>query len=590
MKKMLKNFAVAAATTSAVAFGAPSASAVSFTVVIDKIELMTNGNSGTRIPVYQPSAGIGETATRTIDLFDSTQKAGTTLTIANPPAGTYETMIVTFEDIAIKQDTGAISATTGSSLGTQIVAGVNGTATELGKTVMVFGDVGSGAGSIDTQLGLTGTGVPAGPIQSIVHTTGNLTLPTIDFFLPSSQVNIDTSSNASGTISVIDLPQPIPELVQSGDKTNLPNVVVGVKHNAFRGTSEIPDTATTFTGRVGLFTDALNPRPVLSKAVTFASSTALTDASVTEVTFIDVPYGTYLPLAWIDTDSDGLLDTGEPTIMSDGTDEGVDLTAATGGGADHENFIQLVEANLETSNVAPEVSTASAAFEASTAGGALGNEGFGGGAHQDGYLGQSGNFFTFPARAISVTVEVTEDGSVTLGDNTDDCAACALNMVIDAAANGTTASTASAAVSITVGQSVYAFTTRLDDSPGAGDALSTGDAVEFAFIDNAGDIGADSMSGVSYNGATGILTLSPVPLTAMTSLDNADGLGTYAFTVAAHLLDGGTSVGSTDSASVGSATGATYTVDTDQNYTAATATVALPDTALSTIVGNDLGN
>jgi hypothetical protein len=68
MKQWLKNFALAGATAAAAVLGAASASAVSFTVVIDKIELLENGNSADRFVVYNPATGVGGTATTTLDL------------------------------------------------------------------------------------------------------------------------------------------------------------------------------------------------------------------------------------------------------------------------------------------------------------------------------------------------------------------------------------------------------------------------------------------------------------------------------------------------------------------------------------------
>ncbi len=95
MTKFTKSL-YAAVFGAAAMLGAVSAHATQFNVVVEKIELMKDGGSADRFVVYQPSAGIGEAATRSIDLFNATQKVGTALTIKNPPAGLYKTMLVTF--------------------------------------------------------------------------------------------------------------------------------------------------------------------------------------------------------------------------------------------------------------------------------------------------------------------------------------------------------------------------------------------------------------------------------------------------------------------------------------------------------------
>ena len=86
MKQWLKNLAIAGATAGAVVLGAASASAVSFTVVIDKIELMPNGNSTDRFVIYNPAAGIGASETSTLDLLNA-NKTGATLPVVAPKIG-----------------------------------------------------------------------------------------------------------------------------------------------------------------------------------------------------------------------------------------------------------------------------------------------------------------------------------------------------------------------------------------------------------------------------------------------------------------------------------------------------------------------
>ena len=533
MKQIFKGLMAVASAAVFMSASMP-AQAVSFTVVIDKIELMENGNSNQRFTVYQPTAGVGESATRTIDLFDASAKLGTNLTIQNPPAGTFETMLVTFSEMDIQADTGAVSDTT-SVLSLLNAGGLTGA--ELGKQVMILGDAGTGADSIGGANNLNVSA--ASPMPTITHGTGNLSLPQLNLFLP--------------------------------------NVTVGVKHNAWRGTGEIDDDAAAFTGRVGLFKSANDFRPVVAKAVTFVSNSLLTDASVTEVTFIDVPFGTYLPLAWLDSNSNGLLDTGEPTLMADGTDMGVDLSQATGAGTDHENFIQLVKADLVSGGVASDVSTTDAAFEALTSGGALGTEGFAT-PHADGFLGESGNFFAFVPRAVSITVDIVDEASVTLAadETRDQTAASGIKATIGAGVASIDPTTASSFVSVTVGNGTIPFQVRfVHANAGATNAnvLDATDPADVVIIKAT----ADNVGNLAFSDETRKLTVSNIPVT-LSSLDiGGAGIGSYSAVFNMQLLDNGAPVGLADNFTFSEADAALSTGT--GNYVAANAEVTVANGA-----------
>ena len=568
MKQIFKGLMAVASAAVFMSASMP-AQAVSFTVVIDKIELMENGNSNQRFTVYQPTAGVGESATRTIDLFDASAKLGTNLTIQNPPAGTFETMLVTFSEMDIQADTGAVSDTT-SVLSLLNAGGLTGA--ELGKQVMILGDAGTGADSIGGANNLNVSA--ASPMPTITHGTGNLALPQLNLFLRESDVVVDEGNNA---VSLVANPSPAIIASTSGDNAALPNVTVGVKHNAWRGTGEIDDDAAAFTGRVGLFKSANDFRPVVAKAVTFVSNSLLTDASVTEVTFIDVPFGTYLPLAWLDSNSNGLLDTGEPTLMADGTDMGVDLSQATGAGTDHENFIQLVKADLVSGGVASDVSTTDAAFEALTSGGALGTEGFAT-PHADGFLGESGNFFAFVPRAVSITVDIVDEASVTLAadETRDQTAASGIKATIGAGVASIDPTTASSFVSVTVGNGTIPFQVRFDHAnAGATNAnvLDATDPADVVIIKAT----ADNVGNLAFSDETRKLTVSNIPVT-LSSLDiGGAGIGSYSAVFNMQLLDNGAPVGLADNFTFSEADAALSTGT--GNYVAANAEVTVANGA-----------
>jgi hypothetical protein len=325
MKKLFKSLAIAGLATGALLSTAGLASAqqtASLTVVIDKIELMTNGDA-IPVTVYQPSAGIAATATTTIDLFNASQKLGVRLPIAAPQAGTYNTMLVTFSTLTVGNGVGSRNLVTELQSTRQI-----GTDTQ-GRGVLVFGSCGTASGGTggsgfgvcaDLRPGLAGTDVAsAGVIQPIISTGLNtaINLPALNLLLPRAQVNISGT-----TVSVSRAPVMVPVASQAVDNAFRPNVVVAVSNTAFVsvGTTGSP----THAIRVGLWECAAandcasgltSPRPMVSTLATVTSGTNVTAATVTEATLVDVPDGFYFPIAWRDANNNGLLDPNEYTAV-----------------------------------------------------------------------------------------------------------------------------------------------------------------------------------------------------------------------------------------------------------------------------------
>lgn len=328
MKKLLKSLAVAGLATGALLSTAGLASAqqtASLTVVIDKIELMTNGNT-IPVTVYQPSAGIAATTTTTIDLFNASQKLGVRLPIAAPQAGTYNTMLVTFSQLAVGSSN-TVSRSLISDLQTIRAIGTD----VQGRGVLVFGDCGTAGGTgnagsgfgvcADLRPGLAGADIrSAGVIQPIVSTGLNtsINLPALNVFMPRADFTV------SGTQTFVrNFPGFVPVISEVTDNARRPNVTVGVKSFAFR-TSTPGVAGSSFPVRVGLVACAgasdcsvgvTNKRPNVSRVVNLVSNSSVTANTITEVTFIDVPDGHYFPIAWRDANSNGLWDDGEATAV-----------------------------------------------------------------------------------------------------------------------------------------------------------------------------------------------------------------------------------------------------------------------------------
>ena len=318
MKKLFKSLAIAGLATGALLSTAGLASAqqtASLTVVIDKIELMTNGDA-VPVTVYQPSAGIAANATTTIDLFNASQKLGVRLPIAAPQAGTYNTMLVTFSTLAVGNGVGSRNLVTELQSTRQI-----GTDAQ-GRGVLIFGNCGTAATGVCGDLRPTPSGADiatAGVIQPIISTGLNtaINLPALNLFLPRNQVNISGT-----TVSVSRAPVMVPVASQAVDNAFRPNVVVAVSNTAF--VSVAPGGSPTHAIRVGLWECAAandcasgltSPRPMVSTLATVISGTNVTAATVTEATLVDVPDGFYFPIAWRDANNNGLLDQNEYTVV-----------------------------------------------------------------------------------------------------------------------------------------------------------------------------------------------------------------------------------------------------------------------------------
>ncbi|TVR79930.1 MAG: hypothetical protein EA405_11930 [Rhodospirillales bacterium] len=532
-----KHFAATLA-AAGVLLGAASASAVSFTVVIDKIEVMENGTSPDRITIYHPAANIGEAATRTLDLLNA-NKVGTALPVRAPNAGTYRTMLVTFGEISVAAETATVSDTTPVTFGT-----TDGFGTEFGRQVLVMGDVDPLAG-----IGLALGGVdPVVPMQPIVSTGGSIALPAFNFFLRAADVAVN-----NGQVGVTRLPVPISVARNDVDSNLVPNVTIGVKGLAFDGAAALPVNVGNFNVKVGLFRSALDLKPVYMRSATIVSNSLATAASITEVTFVDVADGTYLPLAWLDANNNNLLDSGEATIMADIA--GTDLSSAAA-------LLTIDKAALFGTGAAGVVSSTSAAFDASDTGSALGT--LFGGATANGYLGQSGDFYAFPAREISISIAAVNAGaaSITYDNNAYECdELCGL--AVTWAGGPIANATADATLNFSVnGVTTPVLTVKFDKDGSTGVNIDDGDVGHLTLAAATAQAasstlltysasGSGALAGITVNDGA-VLTISPVPLTSLLDLDvNVDtGFGEYSVGFAIQARDDGDALGDIDTGTI----------------------------------------
>lgn len=403
MKKLFKSLAIAGLATGALLSTAGLASAqqtASLTVVIDKIELMTNGDA-IPVTVYQPSAGIAATATTTIDLFNASQKLGVRLPIAAPQAGTYNTMLVTFSTLAVGN-----SQTVSRSLVTDLQSARQLGTDAQGRGVIVFGDCGTASGGAaglgfgvcaDLRPGAAGADIASsGVIQPIVSTGLNtsINLPSLNFFLPRSEVTISGTS-----VIVNDTPRPIAIASEAIDNARRPNVIIGVKPIALA----VSQTAASFPARVGLFACAsgsdcavgvTNKRPMFSRAVTLVSpSASVSWSTVTEVTFIDVPDGHYFPVAWRDANNNGLWDDGERTALVSANTQSAN------------SILSVVSGTLGTGTYQMDAVSASTISSTRVLAGSTNELG---GSGNNGFVGEanSNQYITLAPRAVSLTFDL----------------------------------------------------------------------------------------------------------------------------------------------------------------------------------------
>jgi hypothetical protein len=529
MKKLFKSLAIAGLATGALLSTAGLASAqqtASLTVVIDKIELMTNGDT-IPVTVYQPSAGIAATTTTTIDLFNASQKLGVRLPIAAPQAGTYNTMLVTFSTLAV----GSSNTVSRSLVADLQAARLLGTDAQ-GRGVLVFGSCGTASGGAaglgfgvcaDLRPGAAGVDIAsAGVIQPIVSTGLNtsINLPALNLFLPRSEVTI------SGTqVFTRNVPSFVPVVSEIVDNARRPNVTIGVKPFAFRTVSGV--TGSTFPVRVGLVAcgslsatadcsvGVTNKRPNVSRVVNLVSGSTVTAASITEVTFIDVPDGHYFPIAWRDANSNGLWDDGEATaVVSQNT------TSAAA-------ILTVVSGTLGTGTYQMDAVSASTISSTRVLAGSTNELG---GAGNDGFVGEANTntHIVMAPRVTSATISIATVGGAETPNNATAGGADELRLTTadasPAIAAGATAGNSAIDASIT-------FFVGVGDANTVSATRGTVTVAEVMHPNGTAQLGAQTgffklatgitaqLSDITY--AAGDLTFNNIPFNAITALGNA---------------------------------------------------------------------
>lgn len=493
MNNFLKTAFVAAGVVGTV--GAVStAEAANFNVVVDKITAYTDGNnafSGTVI--YEPANNVGSSSTQTVDLLNASQKQGTTLGVAVPPANTYETLI-------LELSTMEISGTTVSSDISGTFAAANGFAdVNTGETrlVLALGNVGA---NLNTALGTEGVTIAAGaglPMQPTTISGAGFTFPALNLELDGSTID-DDATTAAGLVSAF----PVATTVNNNtvDSATRPNMDVAVNWAlAFDPVSTTASyTSGTSVVSVGLFDTALSARPYAVETVTSSSS-----AASGTVTFTDVVSATVVPLAWLDADSDGKLDTGEYFTST----IGAGTVAAT------QEDLTLVEVPTGVTDI----STSSADFTSLDADGID---------QQAIAFGPRTQNIVVQMPAVGVTASqidgswngvsslsglITGTGAVDVDD-----AATAATLTIITETNATAGVSRTFTVSAAIGVSGTA---------GTADQVEDGEGF---FVGLASQTAADSVTGISWatSGTAGALTVENVPLDIDAVADGAN-TGTY---------------------------------------------------------------
>jgi hypothetical protein len=384
MKNLLKSALFLAGTAGLVGVAAQSAEAVSFTVVVNKIEYIADADNypTSREVVYDYQSGIGSSTSKTIDLFNATQKTGTGLAIRHPGAGTYETVCVHFESAKLEDGVNSTSVT--SALNT---AGF--TNTLAGLEVMCLGAGGTGANSVATLIG-----TPTAPMVPAVAAGTAVTTPRLNIEVDSSAAQLSGS-----TYSFTSLPTVSTVRTTNSDNADVANVLVEVDDRAaFTSTAATSGyvSGTTYV-RVGAFA---NTRPLPTRPIASTRYKTSSSASSTVVTLYDVGTGTdvnsngvldggdteteVVLLAWIDADNDSKLDAGEYFTRQNGTTNIADAVVSVSGTTD-------------VSTVAMWGSVAA-------------------------NKGMSATAIAFPPRSISITLEAATVASATAAG---DCAAAA---------------------------------------------------------------------------------------------------------------------------------------------------------------------
>ncbi len=518
MNKFLKSALVVAGVAGA--FSAAEANAVSLTVVIDKIEIVKDADNypNTATTIFEPRSSIGESATKTVDLFDATEKLGTAYTLRKPSSGEYESLLVTFSEIKAVSGSSEVDLLAQyKTAGILSSTGTNGT--------MVFGNIGSGAASVGTIL----TATSIAPMQPIIaNGSSDVTLPTLDFYLPSSTLVANGSS-----IALTQFPRPVLSASQATDSASIANVIVDVDANtAFTSATGWTLDASVVT--VGLFDNTVPETPLVS--TTF---TAVTPTVVKQVTFIDAPRSEsaeIYPIAWIDLDGNGNLDKDEYYTVAETVraNNGITISGT---------------ADISASDVL--------IVEGAT----------------NGILDVAG--LTFPGRTISITVEMANAVSASAAS---DCAAAgdiatdtgltanaaALSGVAGVASCGTATNSSVTVIYAmnsagTISQSVE-LATYLATGSGANSTIDATDDVD-VLLKNTTQF--DSMGNVSYfsdTATSGRVLITGVPAFDTAFASDLNG-ATYAAAAAINWgSSGGSSAPETDTTTIGSAASADATI------------------------------
>lgn len=500
MNKLLRS-ALAVAAVAGISGYAATASAKSFTAVIDKIEMVQDADqyNNSRVTVYEPAADIGEATTKTVDLFDSTDRSGVAFTVSTDALTSgevYEAMVIHFSSInAVSGSETFDVATQFSNAGTMANVG--------GLFQLVLGEDGTGASSVETIYTNA-----AATMQSVIA-GGALTLPGLTMEVTET----DVVDDGSGSIEVASLPPVASVAVTTGsDNASRANVLVDVSTGSFDAVSGI--TADSSVVTVGLFqttsgSTVLDNRtsPLYSKTLTYVSPTVFS-----QVEFVDVAATTantkLFPIAWIDSDSDGKLDAGEFYAVSN-------TTVATGAFS--------VSAAESITGSSDEISTTGTTLSTS-------------------FGPVSSTAVAFGQRAITLSIAMpaeNQSGTTIVNDGWAGApvglsATVTLDAGGDNSISTTDANPATGTLIIAYAQSANEAVSRTlrftlawgADGAGLNDTIQTSEEAFAGILDSTDS--SLTVSGVSYVTTTtgGSLTISDVPL-FIDSLGNAENQGSY---------------------------------------------------------------
>ncbi len=475
MISKIKFLATATLAASAALVSAASHAELRLDGVVSKIELVQDANDyfGTRVTVYDPVNAIGAATTTSVNFFDRTNGVG--FNLRKPDNGVYETAIVHFAslDVSGSQVPGGVTA---DLLAAQVVAG--NMFSHEGATVLVMGDIDSGAGSVDADV-MGGAGTGQINTQPIVVTSSGYSFPTLNLGMPASNA-VETATGV--TILNVAAPQAISRNVDSAD---VGNVTVQVQSSVFHGAADFVSGTSHIT--VGLFETDLPAKPLAYS--TFRSSTAASDTTLTDVTFYDVAEGaTYVPVAWFDADNDKELDAGELVTTSEAAVANAQFTMP--GTADVDYVDHYVAAG-------------------------------------DGELDEA--VAAMPARKFDLQLAI-RDGSVA-ANLTNNVAAASSTIISTAFDDGTgnqteTPGNITAELQFDLGTGILALPITLgSDSAGADNGLIEDTETIYPIIADGSDLGVTGP--VSYDATNELLTISGIPAT----VTNFTAAGTYSIDI-----------------------------------------------------------